>query len=121
MKNYTDLKIYQQAYELAVQVHHLSFKHPRYVVYESGSQIRRSSKSIAANIVEGSGRNKYQHKYLRFIVIAHASCDETISHLELIIKTHRNIESDLRKHLLTEYDLLGSRIIAFKQTLFRSL
>jgi len=50
---------------------------PQFEMYEEGSQLRRSSKSVTANIVEGYGRRKYKAELLKFMIYAHASCDET--------------------------------------------
>ncbi len=46
MKTYKDLDIYNLAFEYAVLVHKLSLKLPKFELYEQGSQVRRSSKSI---------------------------------------------------------------------------
>lgn len=54
--NYRDLEIYKLAFKLAVEVHNLTLKLPKFELYEEGSQIRRSSKSVGANIVEGYGK-----------------------------------------------------------------
>ncbi len=60
---------------------------PRFELYEEGSQIRRSSKSVVANIVEGYGRRRYKSEYIRFLIFALASCDETREHLEILRET----------------------------------
>ncbi len=49
MKSYRDLDIYKIAFELSIKVHHLSLKLPKFELYEQGSQVRRSSKSIKDN------------------------------------------------------------------------
>jgi len=77
MKSYLDLEIYQLAYELATKVHEMSLTLPKYELYEQGSQIRRSSKSIKDNIAEGYGRKRYKSDFIKFLVYSHASCDET--------------------------------------------
>lgn len=56
MKSYRDLEIYTLSYDLAVKVHKMSLKLPKYELFEEGSQIRRSSKGITSCIVEGYGR-----------------------------------------------------------------
>ncbi len=66
----------------------MSLKLPQYELYEEGSQLRRSSKSIPSNIVEGYGRNKYKAEFIKFLIYAHASCDETILHLRFIQDIH---------------------------------
>jgi four helix bundle protein len=53
MKSYVDLDIFKIAWDLSLKIHHFSLKLPNYELYETGSQIRRSSKSITTNIVEG--------------------------------------------------------------------
>ena len=56
-------------------------------MYEEGAQIRRSIKSTKSNIVEGYGRRRYKQDYVRFLVYAHASCDETRDHWETLFET----------------------------------
>ena len=53
MKSYRDLQIFQLAKNLAVRIHKMSMNLPKHELYEGSSQIRRSSKSVGANIVEG--------------------------------------------------------------------
>ena len=56
MKSHLDLEIYQIAFDLAIVTHRHTLKLPKYENYELGSQLRRASKSIVFNIVEGYGR-----------------------------------------------------------------
>jgi hypothetical protein len=51
MKSYRDLDVYREAHELGLLCHKLSMQLPKYEHYETGSQLRRSSKSVSANIV----------------------------------------------------------------------
>ena len=55
---YKQLDIYQLAHKLGVESHKLALKLPKHELYETGSQLRRASKSISANIVEGYGRRR---------------------------------------------------------------
>lgn len=114
MKNYRDLEIYSLSYKLAMKIHRMSLKLPKYELYEEGSQIRRSSKSICSNIVEGFGRRKYKQEFIRFLIIAHASCDETLIHLKFI---HGSEYLDNQEYiaLRDSYDELGRKINKFIQ------
>ncbi len=59
MAGYEDIALYQLAKKLAVEIHQLTLDElPKFEMYEEGSQIRRSSKSIVANFVEGYGRRR---------------------------------------------------------------
>jgi len=111
MKNYWDLEIFQMSYGLAVKVHRMTLTLPKYEMYEQGSQVRRSSKSIKDNIVEGYGRNRYKQDFIRFLVYAQASCDEAISKLTMIDEIH--FESKKLVELVSEYDVLGRKINKF--------
>ena len=55
-----NLKIYRLAHELALRVHKLTLELPRFEKYEEGSQVRRSSKSVSSNIVEGFALRTYK-------------------------------------------------------------
>ncbi len=114
MKSYRDLEIYTLSYDLAVKVHKMSLKLPKYELYEEGSQIRRSSKGVTSCIVEGYGRKKYKADFTKFITYAHASCDETILHLNFIKDTHEFFAKEV-KALFDDYNKLGSKINKFLQ------
>ena len=114
MKNYRDLEIYKLSYELAVRAHDLTLSLPKFEMYEEGSQLRRASKSITANIVEGYGRRRYKADFIRFLVYSHASCDETILHLNFLKDTYKNISNEL-VILVQDYNKLGSKLNAFIQ------
>ncbi len=112
VRSYRDLEIYSTSYGLAVRVHKMSLLLPKYELIEEGSQIRRSSKGIAACIVEGYGRKRYKGEFIKFLVYAHASCDETILHLNLLSDTH-DVDETETKALLDAYDRLGRQISKF--------
>lgn len=113
MKSYNDLEVYQLAYELAIEVHELTLSLPRYELYEQGSQIRRASKSITNNIAEGYGRRRYKDEFIRFLIFDHASCDETISQLNMISDIHFS-DTPLNE-LIDKYDTLGRKLNKFIQ------
>ncbi len=117
-QSYKDLEIYQLAHRLAVEVHKVSLMLPKFEMHEEGSQLRRSAKSVSANIVEGFGRRRYKGEFIRFLTYAHASCSETIEHLEILTKTS-SLPVDKGKPLLDDYDLLGRKINRFIQAVER--
>jgi len=109
---YKDLNIYKKSYRLALDIHNMSLKLPKYELYEEGSQIRRSSKSIVANIVEGFGRRRFKNDFIKFLIYSHSSCDETKVHLDFIFETG-HISEEIHKKYCTEYDKLGQKIHNF--------
>jgi len=108
MSGYKELEIYRLAFDLSIRLHHASLKLPKFEIYEQGSQIRRSSKSVKDNISEGYGRRRYKQEYIKYLVYAQASCDETTNHLETLVNLYPEILDF--SDFLPEYNVLGRKI-----------
>ena len=77
IRDFTDLVVYQKAYEKSLEIHHKTMKYPKHEQYELGSQMRRASKSICATIAEGFGKqNVSKLEFKRFLLMAMGSADE---------------------------------------------
>lgn len=72
-------------------------------------------KSVKSNIVEGYGRRRYKLEFLRFLTYAHASCDETIDHLETLFETGSLSDKSLYHDLHERLDELGGKLNKFIQ------
>ena len=110
MKSYKDLDIYNLSVEYAIDIHRLSLELPRFELFEQGSQIRRSSKSISSNIVEGYGRRRYKQEFVRFLTYAHASALESLSQLEVLNALYEKPQFAL---YMKKYDELSAKIYKF--------
>src|SRR3989304_1655708 len=111
--NYKDLEVWQIARELSVDIHKMTLSLPKFEMYEEGGQIRRSSKSIRSNIVEGYGRRRYKNEFIRYITFAIASTDETIDHLETLWETESLNDKELFTKLLDKVNLLDKKLRHF--------
>ena len=119
--SYRHLEIWKLARQVAIAVHRMTLQNlPKFEMYEEGSQIRRSAKSVAANIVEGYGRRRYKQEFIRFLVFAHASCDETIDHLEMLFDTKSLTNEVVYRELSTQLDLIGRKLNVFIDSVERS-
>jgi four helix bundle protein len=114
--NYKDLEIWQISREVVIELHKMSLELPKFEMYEEGSQIRRSSKSVKSNIVEGYGRRIYKNEYIRFITFALASNDETLDHLETLFETGSLTDKNFYDNLHNKIELLGKKINRFLQS-----
>jgi four helix bundle protein len=115
MSSYRELEIYIESKRLAIEIHKVTMALPRYELYEQGSQIRRSSKSITSMIVEGYGRRRYKADFIKYLVFSQAECDETIVHLDFLFETNSFSNAELYKKLRNDYDLLSKRINKYIQ------
>ena len=103
-------------HNLAVAIHKMTLqKLPKFEMYEEGNQIRRSSKSISSNIVEGFGRRRYKNEFIKFLTYSLASCDETREHLELLHETGSLSDEVMFNDLSKRYDVLGRMVNNFLQ------
>jgi four helix bundle protein len=114
VRSYRDLEVYQAAFELAVDIPRMAMGLPKYELYEEGSQIRRSAKSIPANIAEGFGRRRYTNEYVHFLTVALASCDETQVHLDLLHSVG-NLDQDTYQALSVQCETVGKQLNRFVQ------
>lgn len=115
--SYKSLEIWQLARELVIDIHKMTLeKLPKFEMFEEGSQIRRSIKSVKSNIVEGYGRRDYKQEFIRFLIYAIASNDETTDHLENLFETASLQDKDLYENLHGKLDKLGRKINLFLQS-----
>ena len=115
--SYRKLTVWHLAKELAIDIHKMSMELPKFEMYETGSQIRRSSKSVKSNIVEGYGRRAYKADYIKFITYSLASNDETLDHLETLYETGSLANQHTYLQLRTKTEILGKKLNAFLQSL----
>jgi four helix bundle protein len=114
--SYRNLEIWQLAKSLARDVHHMTLRDlPKFEMYEEGSQIRRSMKSVRSNIVEGYGRRRYKQDYIRFLTYALASNDETPDHLACLRETGSLTDDATFNDLHSRLNTLGRKLNSFLQ------
>ncbi len=112
--SYKELKIWQMARGLTVDVHRMTMcALPIHELYEEGQQIRRAIKSTRSNIVEGYGRRRYKTEFIRYLVMAHASCDEAKDHLEILQQTGSLPDQSMFDDLSLRIEELSKAICGF--------
>jgi four helix bundle protein len=115
--SFRGLEIYKIAHLLVIDIHQMTLnKLPRFEKYEEGCQIRRSSKSVKSNIVEGYGRRRYKQEFIKFLTYAIASNDETIDHLDNLFQTQSLKDKETYNDLSERLDKLGKNLNLFLQT-----
>jgi len=77
LKGHRDLKVYQLAYKLVMEIFHASKEFPKEEKYSLTDQIRRSSRSVAANIAEGFRKRQYPKMFLSKLADADGETTET--------------------------------------------
>ena len=82
MQDFRNLKVWEKAHSLTLDVYRVTKLLPREEIYGLTSQIRKASVSIGANIAEGACRNG-DAEFARFLQMAAGSASEVEYHLLL--------------------------------------
>ena len=77
LKGHRDLKVFQLAYKLAMEIFNESKVFPKDERFSLTDQIRRSSRSVAANIAEGFRKRQYPKMFLSKLADSDGEVAET--------------------------------------------
>ena len=102
-EGYQKLDVYKLSHELAIKIHEMTMGLPKFEMYEEGSQIRRSAKSVPSNIVEGYCLRKHKNEFLLYLNRSYASAEETIEHLDILSRTKSVADDNLYNKLRDDY------------------
>ena len=106
-----DLKVYNRSFEIANKVYEISKKFPVEEKYSLVDQIRRSARSVPANIREGFAKRKYKDIFKRHLNDALGSAEETQTWLDFA-HSGNYISDDVHNILTKEYLEITSMIYA---------
>lgn len=105
-RGYRDLKVYQLAYRLAMEIFEVSKSFPKEEKYSLTDQIRRSSRSVAVNIGEGYRKRRYPKHFTSKMTDADAECTETQIWLDFS-KDCDYINNETKNKIFNEYEEVG--------------
>ncbi|KQM78826.1 four helix bundle protein [Pedobacter sp. Leaf216] len=119
MNNLKELKIWNKAIDLAVDVYKATSTFPTDERFGLISQSRRAAVSIPSNIAEGAGRNSVK-EFNNFLGIANGSSYELQT--QLVIANKLSIlESEILDPLLSKIDELQKMTYGFQQMLEKKI
>lgn len=113
--SYNDLEVYRKLCDLHIEVNKLTFTFPKFELYELGSQLRRSSNSIPANIAEGWNNNHIKI-YLEGINRALGEMRETEHHIKIAFRKEYIGQSEY-SDLVSRYSECGRMLKALEKSL----
>jgi four helix bundle protein len=119
MNNLKELKIWNKAIDLAVDVYKATSTFPSDERFGLISQSRRAAVSIPSNIAEGAGRNSIK-EFNYFLGIANGSSYELQTQL-VIANRLAILESEILDPLLTQIDELQKMTYGFQQMLEKKI
>ena len=91
--NYRNLKVYQMAFKLAIEIHHESKRFPEEERFSLTTQIRKSSRSVCSNLAEGYRKRRYKKHWINKLTDADSENSETLVWIEFS-KEFKYIDQD---------------------------
>lgn len=109
IQSYEDLKVYERAYQIAMDIFWKSKEFPQEEKYSLTSQIVRSSRSISANITEGWAKREYENYFKQHLIHALGSNAETKNWLKFA-RDCEYLTKDEFNDLCERLDIIGKML-----------
>ncbi len=106
--NFKDLKVWQQAHQLSLDIYKVSTKFPTEEKYGLTSQLRRAVVSIELNISEGCGKST-DKDFIRFMYNSLGSCQE-VENIFILLKDLNMINEDEYTKLVDKVDHISKML-----------
>ena len=110
IKTHKDLKVYKLAFESSMEIFEISKGFPKEEKYSLTDQIRRSSRSVAANIVEAFRKRRYPKSFVSKLSDSEGEAAETQVWLDFA-KESGYITKEIHSELFQKYDWILGMII----------
>jgi four helix bundle protein len=111
IKTHRDLEVYKESFDLAMQIFRESKSFPKEERYSLTDQVRRSSRSICANLAEAWRKRRYEGSFISKLSDAEAEAAETQVWIEFAIECEY-LEREIGKRLLTSYENILGKLIS---------
>ena len=102
-RGYRDLKVYRMSYQLALDIHQVTKTFPKEEKYSLVDQIRRSSRSIPANLAEAWKKRRYQKMFISKIIDVAGEAGETEVWLDFS-RDFGYLDEDKYEEFMNKYD-----------------
>ena len=86
IRSYRDLKVWQEAMDAAAEIFEISKCFPQEEKYSLTDQMRRSSRSVAANIAEAWRKRRYEAAFRSKLNDSEAEACETQTWIEIALR-----------------------------------
>ena len=110
LRSHKELDVYQLAFKTSMEIYHLTKTFPKDEMYSLTSQIRRSSRSVSANISEAFRKRRYEKAFVAKLSDSEAEAAETQVWLDYSLECEY-ISRNLYEKLFNEYDNIIGKIV----------
>ncbi|MDX2117450.1 MAG: four helix bundle protein [Planctomycetota bacterium] len=115
IRTHRDLLVYARAFDAATSIYVLSKAFPTEERYSLTDQVRRSSRSVTANIAEAWRKRRYEAAFIAKLSDAEAEAAETQVWIEHAVKCGY-VKRDTAAQLYREYDQIIRLLVAMARS-----
>lgn len=108
---HTELKVYQRAFDAAMALFAQTRTFPKEERYSLTDQVRRSSRSVCANITEAWRKRRYEAAFVSKLNDAETEAAETQTWLQFAVEC-KYLDRNEAAQLYTEYDEILAMLVA---------
>lgn len=106
-----DLEVYRKAFDAAMEIFETSKRFPKEETYSLTDQIRRSSRSVCANLAEAWRKRRYEAAFVAKLSDAEGEAAETQTWIEFAVKSGY-LDREIAKQVYSAFDEVLSMIVA---------
>lgn len=111
VRRHTDLEVYVRAFEVAMRIFQVSKTFPKEETYSLTDQMRRSSRSVCANLAEAWRKRRYEAAFVAKLGDSEAEAAETQTWLQFAVRCEY-LARDAGEELFREYDAILGMLIS---------
>src|SRR5262244_68096 len=110
IREHTELEVYQKGFDAAMSIFEMSKKFPREETYSLTDQIRRSSRSVCANLAEAWRKRRYEAAFISKLSDSEAEAAETQTWIQFAVECGY-LSRETAATLYTEYEAILGMLI----------
>ncbi len=108
--SHKELIVYQRAFKISMEIFRITKSFPKEEVYSLTSQIRRSSRSVCANIAEAFRKRRYEKAFVSKLSDSEGEAAETQVWIDYSLECGY-ISCEVHKELFSEYENVIGKIV----------
>lgn len=110
IRSHRELDVYQLAFRTSMKIFHLSKKFPKDEMFSLTSQVRRSSRSVCANLAEAFRKRRYEKAFISKLSDSEGEAAETQVWIDYMLECEY-VNSDVHKELLDDYERVIGKLV----------
>jgi four helix bundle protein len=113
ISNHEDLDVFHLSFKAAMEIFELSKSFPKAELYSLSDQIRRSSRSVCANIAEAFRKRYYPKSFMAKIIDSEGEAAETQVWIKFSL-TCNYLDKTKSDELKSTYDLIIKKLVTMR-------